>query len=118
MCLKTKASSNQQVSKQTKPELKSRSQGARRCGLDGEVDPRVGGAIGGIGSAPIVGKVHLTTVAIGGATLPISLLVVEQAIAPFVLGIDVLARHSAVIDLDSAAPSLRIAGAQVPLVLR
>ncbi len=93
-------------------------EGARRCGLDGEVDPRVGGAIGGIGSAPIVGKVHLTTVAIGGATLPISLLVVEQAIAPFVLGIDVLARHSAVIDLDSAAPSLRIAGAQVPLVLR
>ena len=65
------------------------------------VDRRFEGQAVGVGSAKIVGKVHLAELRIGGVYLNCSFTVLEEDNMEFLLGLDMLKRHQCIIDLKN-----------------
>jgi len=74
---------------------------AEKCNLLRLVDSRFGGVAVGVGSAPILGRVHLAQMQIGKTFFPISLSIIGNTSGgpDLILGLDQLKKHGADIHL-------------------
>jgi DNA damage-inducible protein 1 len=73
---------------------------ADRCGLMRILDTRFAGQAVGIGTAKILGRVHLTQMKFGSSFFPISLTVIDSNGVDFLFGLDMLRRYKCIIDLN------------------
>jgi DNA damage-inducible protein 1 len=81
---------------------------ATRCGLMRLVDTRFAGEARGVGTAKILGRVHIAQMKLGNTFFPISITVLEKNDVDFLFGLDMLKRYRCQIDLSENC--LRIDG--------
>jgi DNA damage-inducible protein 1 len=87
---------------------------AEKCGLLRLVDTRFAGVAKGVGTAKILGRIHMVQMKMGNNFFPCSLTVLDQDGVDFLFGLDMLKRHQACIDLKSNC--LRIGDEEVPFL--
>eukprot|EP01128_Nolandella_sp_AFSM9_P006985 TRINITY_DN3713_c0_g1_i1.p1 TRINITY_DN3713_c0_g1~~TRINITY_DN3713_c0_g1_i1.p1 ORF type:complete len:433 (-),score=72.33 TRINITY_DN3713_c0_g1_i1:178-1476(-) len=87
---------------------------ARKCNLLRLLDTRFRGVAAGVGTAKILGRIHIAPIQIGNSFFPTSFTVLEDQGIDFLLGLDFLKRHQCSIDLK--ANVLRIGVEEVPFL--
>jgi DNA damage-inducible protein 1 len=84
---------------------------AKRCGIYRLLDTRFAGMARGVGTAKILGRIHLALLHVGAQVLETTFTVMEDSTYDMLLGLDMLRRHQAAIDLKGNV--LRIGDATV-----
>ncbi|ETW08242.1 hypothetical protein H310_00880 [Aphanomyces invadans] len=80
---------------------------AERCGIMRLVDRRYAGQAVGVGTAKIIGRVHMAPLKIGNVFYNCSFTILDQQGVDFLFGLDMLKRHQCSIDLHRNALVLR-----------
>lgn len=88
---------------------------AERCGIMRLVDKHFAGTAVGVGTAKLFGRVHMAPLELGGNHFPCTFTVMDSDGVECLLGLDMLKRYQAVIDLGSNHLRMRLGGAEVTI---
>jgi predicted aspartyl protease len=72
---------------------------AEKCGIHKLIDERFAGEARGVGTAKILGRVHIAQMKFGNTFFPISITILENNDMDFLLGLDMLKRYRCQINL-------------------
>lgn len=87
---------------------------AQRCGLMRLLDSRFAGIAKGVGTARILGRIHVAALTIGTEVFTSSFTVLENSDMEFLLGLDMLRKHQACINLRESV--LEIGSQKAPFL--